>query len=408
VLSFIRRQDIVASAVLAIVAFGLFSCRASEPPPRASERPLNAAVDLLTAHHGHDASGRFLPLFIEVSSELWVPPVAAYATLAGTAVHGAEQPSRQVAALFGALGIALVYVFAAAMFRRRPLAWLAALLLLTTPAYVTSARSGTLDGVWVIPSLVLGLIAVARFVEHRSHRSLALGAAAFAVCAYTQPSGAYVGLIAAASATIGVYRAGLLTRRDLLRSVGAAAAVAMPIALWFAVYPRSYFDTFGRWFLFQAYIRHPWSLVVRMGNYFSLTEWGSIYWSVLNPTHLFYDANGRASAGTLLMPLALFIAAAIYDLARPHRPRTAHETALLWTVAIGFIASPLVPASFDERGAIEKALSLSVFGIILSTLGVRACWTRGWKWVRTAVILLLGLALIQFGAFFRALVITRS
>jgi hypothetical protein len=63
-----------------------------------------------------------------------------------------------------------------------------------------------------------------------------------------------------------------------------------------------------------------------------------------------------------------------------------------------------VPASFAEPGAILKALSLPLFGTVLATLGVRALWTRQSMWAHGAVVLLLGLALVQFVAFYRALV----
>jgi 4-amino-4-deoxy-L-arabinose transferase-like glycosyltransferase len=369
---------------------------------------LNAAIDVLTARGGHDDAGRFLPVFVRVSSELWLPPVPVYSTLAMATVRRAEQPGRQSAALFGALGVVLTYVFAADLFRQRPPGWLAALLLLSNPAYVASARNGALDGVWVIPPLLFSLIAVTRFAETGSQRAIAVAGAALAVCAYAQPSGAFLGVIVGAAAVIGLGRVRLLTVRDALRAASAAAAVAVPSALWFMVHPASYIDTFGRWFLHPAYIRNPWSLVLRLMNYFSLAEWASIYWNFFDPTHLLYSAAGPASAGTFLMALGVFLGVAVYALARPERPRTAQESALFWIIAVGFVASPLVPASFAEPGAIQKALSLPLFGTILCTLGVRSCWTRQSRWARVAVVLLLGLGLAQFVAFYRSLVILRA
>lgn len=403
-----QRQDVAAAALLATLAFGLYSYRTEEPSPTANEKLLNAGVDLLTARGGHDEAGRFLPVFVQVSSELWLPPVPVYATLAIATVRRAEQPGRQSAAVFGALGVVLTYVFAADLFRQRALGWLAALLLLSNPAYVASARNGAVDGVWVIPPLLLSLIAVTRFAETGSQRAIAVAAAALAVCAYAQPSGPFIVVIVGAAAVTGLGRAHLLTVRDALRAASAAAAVAVPIALWFMVHPASYVDTFGRWFLHPAYIRNPWLLVLRLMNYFSLADWASIYWNFFDPTHLLYSAAGPASAGTFLMAVGVFLGVAVHDLARPERPPTPHESALLWIIAVGFVASPLVPASFAEPGAIQKALSLSLFGTILCTLGVRAWWTRQSRWARVAVVLLLGLALVQFAAFYRSLVILRA
>jgi len=397
------RQDVAAAVLLATLALGLYSYRAKEPPPAANENPLTAAVDLLTARGGRDDAGRFLPVFVRVWPELWLPPVPAYATMAVAAVGRAEQPGRQTAALFGALGIVLTYIFAADLFRRRALGWIAALLLLSNPAYVASARSGALDGVWVIPPLLVCLVALAKFAGTGSHRWLAVAAAALAACAFAQPSGALLAAIVGAAAVIGLRRARPLSVRDVKPAAIGAAAAAVPIVLWFVVHPTSYADTYGRWFLHAAYIRNPWSLVIRMTNWFSLAEWASIYWNFFDPTRLLYSAAGPASAGTFLMALGVFLGAAAYDLARPQPPRTREESALLSIVAIGFIASPLVPASFAEPGAIQKALSLTLFGTILCTLGVRALWTRESTWARAAAVVLLGLTLVQFVAFYRAL-----
>ena len=92
-----HRQDIAAAALLAVLALGLYMYRAGEPPPTANEKPLNAAVDLLTVRRGYDDAGRFLPVFVRVSSELWLPPVPVYTTLAIAAVRRAEHPGRQAA-----------------------------------------------------------------------------------------------------------------------------------------------------------------------------------------------------------------------------------------------------------------------------------------------------------------------
>src|SRR4030095_16738090 len=148
-----------------------------------------------------------------VSPDVWVTPVSAYATLAVATIGHLAQPGRRAAALFGALGIALSYVLAAARFRQRALAWIAALLLMSNPAYITSARSGALDGTWIIPPLLLSLLAVTRFAETGARRWLAGGAAALVACAYTQPSGASLAMIVGVLSIIGLARARLLTVR---------------------------------------------------------------------------------------------------------------------------------------------------------------------------------------------------
>src|SRR5262245_11752835 len=152
----------------------LFTYRAADPPQAATEQPLRAGVDLLTARGGHDEAGRFLPVFVRVSSDLWLPPIPAYATLATMSVRRAPQPARFAAAMFAALGIVLAYAFAVDLFGSRAFGWIAALLLLANPAYAIAARSGALDGVWIVPPLLVSLIAVARFAETRSRRSLAV------------------------------------------------------------------------------------------------------------------------------------------------------------------------------------------------------------------------------------------
>jgi hypothetical protein len=395
------RRDVVTAALLTTLGFALYSYGAAKPPSTASEQPLRAAVDLLSAHRGHDDAGRFLPVFVRITPELWLPPVPVYTVWTIATIGRTDQPARLVAAVFGALGIGLTYVLALALFRQRALAVIAALLLLSNPAYLVAARSGAADGVWIIPPLALSLFAVARFAETGSRWSLTVGAAALATCAYFQPSGSLLAAISGAAIAIGLGRARLLRARDIRLVIGAAAVVAVPIALWFLLHPTSYMDTFGRWFLHQAYIRHPWSLVIRMMNWFSLADWASIYWNMLDPTHLLYDADAPAATGTFLMACGVLFAVAAYDLAWPPESRTAAESALLWIAAIGFVASPLVPASFNEPGAIHKAMSLPLFGTILCTLGIRSLWTMPRKSTRVAVALLLGALLVQFVGFYR-------
>ena len=148
-------------------------------------------------------------------------------------------------------------MFACDVFRQRAFGWIAALLLLSNPAYVTSARTGALDGVWVIPPLLLSLLAVRSFAETGSRWSLAAAAAALVGCAYAQPSGPFLGVIVGTTAVTGLGRARLFSVRDTWPAAIAAAAVALPMAVWFVIHPASYVDTLGRWFLHPAYIRNP-------------------------------------------------------------------------------------------------------------------------------------------------------
>src|SRR5262245_58336603 len=73
-----RRPDVVAAALLATLAYALYSYRAQTPAQSTIEQPLHAAVDLLRSHGGHDDGGRWLPLFVQISPELWLPPVPVY------------------------------------------------------------------------------------------------------------------------------------------------------------------------------------------------------------------------------------------------------------------------------------------------------------------------------------------
>jgi len=401
------RQDIAAAVLLAALAFGLYSYRLEDAPRTSSEQPLHHAVDLMRAHGERDSAGRWLPLFVQIAPEVWIPPVPVYATLATAAVHRTAHPERRSASVWAVVGVLLTYMFATGLFRRRLLGGLAALLLLTNPAYMTAARSGALDGVWVIVPLLLSLVSVSRVVRTGSRPALAVAAAALAACAYTQPSGALVAVIVGTISLIALHRLRPLSAHDLLWAAGGAAAAALPIAVWFVMHPSSYLDTYGRWLLHPAYIRNPWSLLVRSMNWVSLAEWSSIHWAFLDPTHLLYGAAAPASAGTFPMALGVCLVVAFFDLARPSRLRTAEESALLWISAVGFVAAPLVPASFVEPGAIQKALSLAVFGGVLITLGAGVWWESPSTWMRGAVGLLLALALVQSAAYYRALVAIR-
>ncbi len=398
------RHDVGAAVALAVLGLAMYSYRAQESASTASEQTLRLAVDLLTVRHGHDEAGRFLPVFVEAGPALWLPPVSPYATWAMTTVKRIDQAGRRSAAVFGAVGVALTYAFALTLFGRRALAWIAGVLLLTNPAYVASARSGAVDGVWIIPPLLISLIAAVGFAETRSRLSLAIAAAALTACVYAQPSGACLALIIGVLLAAGFVHARLFTQRDAVTAAGAAALAAAPIVLWFIIHPTSYVDTLGRWFLHPAYIRRPWSLAIRMMNWFSLADWSSTYWTFFDPTRLLYRDGAPGSAGTFLLPTGVLLVAAGHELVRPRQPRARSESVFLWIVALGFAASPLVPASFGEPDAIQKALSLPLFGTILCAVGIRALWTIRPMWGRVAVGLVLGLAGVQFVLFYKSLV----
>jgi hypothetical protein len=250
----------------------------------------------------------------------------------------------------------------------------AAVLLILTPAHVAFARTFSADGMWQVPFACGWLLAMALALRlPASPWPLACGVAIVVASTYTQPSAALMAPILFAF-TLGVwYRRRKLRSHDVRLSLGLAAAVSVPMLLWFASHWSTYADTFGRWFLHPANIRNPLEAVRAMSNWSTLTSVSSTYWDFFSPAHLAFGQTGPGSVGVFLLPVVLLVAVGAGAALRPAPSgRDAHTIARL--ALLTFILLPLAAASFNEARALGRALAVVPMGIVVATYGVLALW----------------------------------
>jgi hypothetical protein len=126
----------------------------------------------------------------------------------------------------------------------------------------------------------------------------------------------------------------------------------------------------------------------------------SVYYNFFSPEFLFVSGgnnvtNSTRQAGVFLAPLAPFFAVGLYDAAT----RWTRHKAL---VVLGFLTAPVAAIIIVENYAVDRALGLLPFGVLLATFGLVRMWEascrRAWRpfWVPA------GLALVLVGLAYQA------
>lgn len=301
------------------------------------------------------------PLFFHLSDEHWLMPVPVYATAAAAAVGATDTPVRVAGVVVAALAVALMFLYGRAIFRGDAAALVAAVLLMFTPAHLALARGG--DGaIYQLPAALVSLWCVSNYLAG-GRRLLLIGAAlAMGSGVYTHPTAP----LTMTALAIGV-AAYLLYRGRTRGDIGAMAmtfvACFIPAAIWFAAYPDSYADTFGRWVILKAHIRYPLDGVRAFVNWNTLGTRVSSYWGFFDPAWLFFDDGSTTS------PMLLFCLPALaWGIVKgPARWPDSHAL-----VIIGALVAPLAGSSFGQPHAIGNVAVLLPFAALLAASGVAA------------------------------------
>jgi 4-amino-4-deoxy-L-arabinose transferase-like glycosyltransferase len=393
----------LASIVLFLAAaIWLYGADLGAPQRQPDELQLQSQAAALAAGRARDDAGRFLPVFIRATGDVWLPPMPVYASVLLTTLSPVFPADvRWAAVLLSGLNVALLFVLADQVLHRKPLAFAAAVLLLLTPAHFTYGRIATRDGIWQLPFILVWLIGLTAFLKNpgRSSRwTLALGAAALAGSAYSQPSAALMVPAFAAISIVALWRTGTWQRTDVAIAGAAFAAVLVPLVLWFAVYPSTYMDTFGRWLLHPAHLRSPIAWASATSNWLTLTVWSDVFWKFFAPSLLFFNPGAPGFCGVFLLPVAVLIAVGVREILRgpPEAGAGAAPVNVRGVILIGFLIGPLAVATFKEPPAIERALVMVPFGVLLAALGADALWARAHAANRWLAALLLIAVPFQF------------
>ncbi len=367
----------VALAILSTVAYGHGLAATVSP---ANEGVIATQAATLAEHGWRDQEGRAAPLFVHVEADLWLPPFPVYSTVLLSKLAPAARPhARWAAALCGAADVWLLYVFLVRCVRSPLVACAAALVLLSIPAHVVFSRAAMVDGIWQVPFILGWAIGMTALTERPSPRGrwlFTVGAASLAASTYTQPSAALMSPLFAL-ATLTIVRASEGWRiRDVLPAAGASVAILLPLLVWYARYPGTYPDTFGRWVLHPAHLRNPLAWWQAVSNWHRVANVTALFWDFFAPSHLFIAPEGPGFCGMFPTLVALPLAVGVYALVRARSETNAVEC-MGPVVMSACIIGPLAAAMFEHARSDERALILIPFGIFVATWGAVVTWRGG-------------------------------
>ena len=306
------------------------------------------------------------------AGERWQQPVPVYAAKAAHAVRPGFHAGRWAAVAVSALDVALIFLVVWHLFGRYVPAIGAALMLALTPAHMTFGRTG-LDAIFVVPFVLLALYFFARFVEKDRPADIALASASLAAGVYTTTAApltmAWLWLAMMVSLWLGARR----KPSTLGLAAGSFVVMLVPLAVWFALNPQTYLDTYGSWAIHPAHVRNPLALFDAFMNRNTLGTRATTYWGMLDPSYLFFSTDrGRAPLHWSTAPL---IVAGIVRCAQKARSAPALLTLL------GTLIAPLAGAGFGQPHYIANALALLPFVTLLAAYAL--AWVTEWLWPQT-------------------------
>jgi hypothetical protein len=386
--------------VLLVVAATLYGRRLDLPPVQPEERLLASQIVEISTHAGRDSSGRAFPLLIQATTDTWLAPLPVYA---GAALRmGKPVDVRWLAVAASCVTVLLTYVLGVRLFKDERLAAVSAFLLLATPAQFISGRSAQQDGVWLLPFVMLwlvGLSGVFDSVSKLRRSMLVLAVAALGCAIYSEPSASVaVAALGALTAAL-VASAQGVRARDVLLAGAAGLVVIFPLLVWLVLHYRAaYPDTFGRWLLHEAHLRHPSVWLEDLGNWQLLTTMSGTFWDFLRPSRLFLNADTPGFAGIFLLPVAALIGLGMCEVVK-----SASVAAIGRVVLPGFFVGPFVAALFRDPGATGRGLIIVPFGIVLAAVGFAAMLKSPSVLARTLAVVLLLSVPVQFGTAYRGL-----
>lgn len=299
------------------------------------------------------------------TGDRWLQPVGVYATKAAHVVRPGFHAGRWASVAVSALNVALIFLVAWRLFGSQVPALAAALLLAFTPAHMTFGRTG-LDAIYIVPFVLLWLYALLAFIEKDRPAAIALASAALGAGVYTTTAAPLTMAFLWVAMILSLWIAGRRKLSTLAIAAASFAALLVPLAVWFALNPQTYLDTYGSWAIHPAHVRSPVEGLRALVNRHTLGTRATAYWGLIDPSYLFFSSErGRAPLLWIMLPL---VVAGIIRCARqvPRAPAVITLT--------GALIAPLAGATFGQPQYIANALALVPFVTLLAAYGVD--WIR--------------------------------
>jgi hypothetical protein len=171
-------------------------------------------------------------------------------------------------------------------------------------------------------------------------------------------------------------------------------------APWLWSHPDMLRDTIGRYNVYDVRHLSPLQGVKDFLNYNNVQERISVYWDYFNPAYLFFAGGSNLTtatrrAGVFLVPVAGFLVVGVYDLWQRH------SSAVSIVLLTGLALAPLPATLVDERYAIQRALLVLPFGVLISVFGIAFLFRQQNALVRAATVVLLVAMPVQYAYFYR-------
>jgi 4-amino-4-deoxy-L-arabinose transferase-like glycosyltransferase len=395
----------VALVVLAAATLLLYAARLGDAPIYLSPDEATIAIDAhALATTGRDVEGRWLPLYFHVRipgdwREGWFTPAIFYVSALFLQVLPlSEFAVRLPTACVGAADVVLMFLVARVLFERQRPAWAAAAMLAQTPAHFILSRYA-LDYLYPVPFILGWLLGLAHYARSGRLRPLVLGVLCLGAGFFSYIASVVMMPIYLALTGLVIYRrAG--GRAAYGAAVAAFALPLVPLAPWLLAHPSAVRDTMQRYALEDPQGHGTYGAIRTFLSFGHLDELASRYWSFFNPSFLFFSGDAQTMfsthrAGVFLLPMAVLIVAGIYAVIRARR------TPLDAVIALGFVTAPVAALLVPEASAINRAVELFPFAVLLGAIGLEAML----QWRQPAApavagLLVLALAL-QFAMFAR-------
>ena len=334
---------------------------------------------------GHDLRGTWLPLFFRIDEfrlkgTIWYQPVIMYATAAVLTVAPlTEWAIRLPAVIVGTVDVVLIYLIARLLFQRTAVAVAAAVLMFLTPAHFVHSRFA-MDYVFPLPFLLGWLLAQVHYQRSREPVCLFIGSLCLGLGLYSYIAAVVMMVIYLTITAWLLWRAEAPRRHYAI----ALAGFVLPVLLfvgWVLGHPTIVSETFARYDLGNP-------------NRLSWVGRTEMYWDYFSPSYLFFNGGSEQvfstrTTGVFLLPMAILIPWGAYRALRSSSP-------INHALLAGLASAPLAAILLDAGSAINRALEVVPFGVLLAAGAVDRLWPppaeRGNRWragMRLAVILLM-------------------
>ena len=401
---------LLAAGVLALYSIGL-----TYSPPHLHHDEVFFAVEAQSiAANGRDVYGRVLPLYFQISEDVWFHPALVYVTAMFLKALPVSMASvRFPSVVVGATNVVLIYLIGRRLFRQERWAILAAVLLALTPAHFVHSRIA-MDYLYPVPFVLGWLLGLLIYVERRRTWILFAATSCLGVGFYS-----YIASVAMMPLYVGFTWIALWRRGDEPRRAYAIALAGFlwPLALlgvWVVNHRDALAATASRYELSSlprlevsraggAEAGGDRSLAgvlqeLRRATHFSgLTGRVSLYWYFFDPSYLFVTGgyanivNSTRRVGVFVLPFAVLVPLGAYVILK-HRRRWP------WPLLVaGFATAPLAACLVvPEPYAIDREMAVVPFGVLLATAGAEQLLTSNRPRVRLASAALVAIVPLHF------------